>query len=108
MTQKKTVVRHPLEVAQDVLHGCQMGLSRIMHMQIDLLHNIGDVGSCEGQVLESPCNAPKLGSILNRRLGVCSELCLEVDQNRARLTISHGCMLDDVQRVSAVMEEHPI
>jgi hypothetical protein len=44
-----------------------MGLSRVVHMQTDLLHNIGDVGACEDQVLESPCNALKLGSVLNRR-----------------------------------------
>jgi hypothetical protein len=50
-------------------------------MQTDLLHSIGDVGPCEGQVLESPCNAPKLGSVLNRRPGVCSELRLEVDRS---------------------------
>jgi hypothetical protein len=48
-------------------------------MQIDLLYNIGDVGSCEGQVLESPCNAPKLGSVLNRRPRVYSKLRLEVN-----------------------------
>jgi hypothetical protein len=77
-------------------------------MQTDLLHNIGDVGPCEGQVLESPCNAPKQGSVLNRRPGVCSELRLEVDRSRARLTVSHGCTLDDVQRVGALVEEHPI
>jgi hypothetical protein len=77
-------------------------------MQTNLLHNIGDVGSCEGQVLESPCNALKLGSILNMRPGVCSELRLEVDQSRARLTVSHGSTLDDVQRVGALVEEHVI
>jgi hypothetical protein len=77
-------------------------------MQTDLLHNIGDVGPCEGQVLESPCNAPKLGSVLNRRPGVCSELRLEVDRSRARLTVSHGRTLDDVQRVGALVEEHLI
>jgi hypothetical protein len=77
-------------------------------MQTDLLHSIGDVGPCEGQVLESPCNAPKLGSVLNRRPGVCSELHLEVDRSRAWLTVSHGRMLDDVQCVGALVEEHPI
>jgi hypothetical protein len=77
-------------------------------MQIDLLHSIGNVRPCEGQVLESRCNAPKLGSILNRRSRVCSELRLEVDQSHARLTVSHSRMLDDVQRVGALVEEHPI
>jgi hypothetical protein len=55
-----------------------------------------------------PCNAPKLGSILNRRLEVCSKLRLEVNRRCAWLTISHGRTLDDVQCVSALMEEHPI
>jgi hypothetical protein len=73
-----------------------MGLSRVVHMQTDLLHGVGDVRLCEGQVLESPSNAPKLGSVLNRRHGVCNELHLEVDWSRAWLTISHGHMLDDV------------
>jgi hypothetical protein len=45
---------------------------------------------------------------LNRRSRVCSELCLEVNRSRARLTISHGRTLDDVQRVSALVEEHPV
>jgi hypothetical protein len=94
---------HTQEVAQDALHGRQMGLSRVMHMQIDLLHDVDDFGPCEGQVLESPRNAPKLGSVWNRRPGVYRELHLEVNQSRARLTISHGHTLDDVQRVSELV-----
>jgi hypothetical protein len=85
-----------------------MGLPRIVHMQTNLLHSIGDVRPCEGQVLKSPCNAPKLGSVLNRRPGVYSELRLEVDRSCARLTVSHGRTLDDIQRVGAPVEEHPI
>jgi hypothetical protein len=45
---------------------------------------------------------------MNRRPGVYSELRLEVDYSRARLTISHGRTLDDVQRVGVLVEEHPI
>jgi hypothetical protein len=52
MTQKKTVVWRPLKIAQDALHGRQMGLLRVMHVQTDLLHGIGVVGPCECQVLE--------------------------------------------------------
>jgi hypothetical protein len=77
-----------------------------MHMQTDLLHGVGDVGPCEGQVLESPCNAPKLGNVLNRRPGVCSELRLKVDWSHVRLTVNHGRTLDDVQHVGALVEEH--
>jgi hypothetical protein len=74
-----------LKIAQDMLHDRQMRLPRVMHMQTDLLHNVGDVGPCEGQVLESPCNTLKLGSIMNRRPEVYSELRLEVDRAPAIL-----------------------
>jgi hypothetical protein len=66
-TQKKTIVWRPLKIAQDALHGRQMGLLRVMHVKTDLLHSVGDIGSCECQVLESPCNAPELRGILNGR-----------------------------------------
>jgi hypothetical protein len=65
--QKKTVVWRPLKIAQDALHGRQMGLSRVVHVQTDLLHGVGDVGPCECQVLESSCNAPELRVVLNGR-----------------------------------------
>jgi hypothetical protein len=106
--QERTIVQCPLEVAHDALHGHQMRLSRILHMQTDLLHGIGGVGSCEGQVMESSYNAPTLGSILNRRPRVYSKLHLEVDQSHAWLTISHGHTHDDVQCASALVEEHPV
>jgi hypothetical protein len=76
MTQKKTVVWHSLKIAHDALHGRQMWLSRVMHMQTYLLHGVNNVRPCEDQVMESPCNASKLRSVLNRRPRVCSELHL--------------------------------
>jgi hypothetical protein len=66
-TQKKTVVCRPLKIAQDELHGRQMGLPRVVHVQTDLLHDVGDVGPCECQILESSCNAPELRAVLNGR-----------------------------------------
>jgi hypothetical protein len=50
-TQKETVIRRPLEVAHDALHGCQMRLPRVMHVQTNLLYGVGDVGPRERQVL---------------------------------------------------------
>jgi hypothetical protein len=85
-----------------------MRLTRVVHMQTDLLHGIGDVRLCEGRVLESPYNAPKLGGVLNKRPGVDSKLRLEVDRSRARLTVSHGRTLDDVQHVGELVEEHTV
>jgi hypothetical protein len=73
-------------------------------MQMDLLHGVGDVGHVKVRYW----NAPKLGSFLKRRPRVYSELHLEVDRSLAWLIVSHGHTLDDVQRVGALVEEHPI
>jgi hypothetical protein len=105
LTQKKTVVRRPLKIAQDALHGCQMGLPSVVHVQTDLLHIIGDVGPCECQVLESPCNAPELRGVLNGRPRVPRQLHLEVDWSRARLAVRHDRTFEDVKRVGALIEE---
>jgi hypothetical protein len=73
-----------------------MGLPRVVHAQIDLLHGVGDVGPCEGQVLESSCNAPKLRGVLNGRPRVPRQLRLEVDWSHARLAVRHDRMFEDV------------
>jgi hypothetical protein len=78
-TQKKTVIWHPLKIAHDALHDRQMGLPRVVHVQTDLLHSVGDVKSCKCQVLESTCNAPELRGVLNGRPRVPRQLRLEVD-----------------------------
>jgi hypothetical protein len=65
--RKETVIWHPLEVAQDVFHGRQMRLPRVVHVQTNLLYSVGDVGSSERQVLQGACDASELGGILDRR-----------------------------------------
>jgi hypothetical protein len=45
--QQQAEVRCPTKIAQDALHGRQVGLPRVMHVQADLLHGISDVGPCE-------------------------------------------------------------
>jgi hypothetical protein len=107
-TQKKTIVWHPLKIAQDALHGRQMGLLRVVHVQTDLLHGIDDVGPSECQVLESSCNASELRGVLNGRPRVPHQLHLEVDWSRARLAVHHDCTFEDVKRVAALMEEQAI
>jgi hypothetical protein len=65
--QKDNVIRHPLEVAQDALHGRQMRLPRVVNVQTNLLYGVGDVGPSEREVLQGACDAPKLGGILDRQ-----------------------------------------
>jgi hypothetical protein len=72
------------------------------------LYGIGDVGPSERQVLQGPGDALELGGVLNRRPEIYSKLRLEVDRSCAWLTVYHGCTLEDVQRVGALVEEQPI
>jgi hypothetical protein len=74
-------------------------------MQTDLLHGIGDVGPCEGQVLQRPGDASELGGIPNRRSGVSSQLRPQVHRSRARLAVSHDRTLEDVEHVGALVQK---
>jgi hypothetical protein len=53
-----------------------------MHMQTNLLHDVGDVGLGECQVLKSTNDTLKLESIFYRRPKVHGELRLDVDWSR--------------------------
>jgi hypothetical protein len=107
-TQKKTVVWCPLKIAQDALHDHQMGLPRIVHVQTDLLHCVGDVGPYECQVLQSSRNALELRDVLNGRPRVPRQLRLEVNWSHARLAVHHDRTLEDVKRVGALKVEQTI
>jgi hypothetical protein len=77
-------------------------------MQTNLLHGIGDVEPCEGQVLQRPDDASELGGILNRRSRVSSQLRLQVHRSQTRLAVSHDRTLEDVERVGALIQEQLI
>jgi hypothetical protein len=85
-----------------------MGRPRVVHVQTDLLHDVGNVRPCECQVLESSGNAPELRGVLNERPRVPCQLHLEVDCSRARLAVRHDRTFEDVKCVGALMEEETI
>jgi hypothetical protein len=65
--QHQAQVWCPVKIAQDALHGRQVWLPRVVHVQTNLLHVVVDVRPCERQVLESFCNAPELRCVINGR-----------------------------------------
>jgi hypothetical protein len=85
-----------------------MGLPRIVHVQTDLLHCVGDVGPYECQVLQSSRNALELRDVLNGRPRVPRQLRLEVNWSHARLAVHHDRTLEDVKRVGALKVEQTI
>jgi hypothetical protein len=52
--KKQAVVEGALEVPNDALRGREMGFMRVMHVEAHLLDRVGNVGSGEGGVLDSP------------------------------------------------------
>jgi hypothetical protein len=76
-----------------------------MHVQTDLLYDVGDVGPCECQVLESSYNASKLRGVLNGRPRVPRQLRLKVDWCHAWLIVRHDRTFEDVKCVGAPMKK---
>jgi hypothetical protein len=66
MKQMKTKIHDTLHIAQDVLHGGEVWLSRIMHAKTDLLNSISNAKTREGEILQGIGNAAKLCGIKHR------------------------------------------
>ena len=67
----KTRGQHALDIAEDALYKHKMRLARIMHIQADLLNNIGEIRLSQSKILQSTSKTSTLGWICNRRL-ICS------------------------------------
>jgi hypothetical protein len=52
--KKQAVVEGALEVLKDALHGREIGLMRVVHVEAHMLDRVGNVGPGEGEVLKSP------------------------------------------------------
>jgi hypothetical protein len=48
------MVKGALKVSNDALHGREMGLTRVVHVEAHMLDRVGNVRSGEGEVLENP------------------------------------------------------
>jgi hypothetical protein len=79
-----------------------------MHMEADLLDNVGDVGTSERQVLEGPSETPELSWISNRRPKSGRDLGLSVHGRRDRLAVHQASMLKDVKSDLTLSEEESV
>jgi hypothetical protein len=79
-----------------------------MHMEVDLLDDIGDVGASEHQVLEGPGEAPELTWISNRRPRSGRDLGLHVHGSQDQLVVHHASAFKDVESELALSEEESI
>jgi hypothetical protein len=106
--KKQAVVEGALEVPKDVLHGSEMGLTRVVHVEAHLLDHIGNVGPDEGEVLENP-NQVAVGTwVMDGGAHVEGDLGLSVDRRRVGLVVAHASTLKDVPSIPALVEEEII
>jgi hypothetical protein len=76
-----------------------------MHVEVDLLNDIGDVGVGEHQVLEGLYETPELSWISNRSPRLGGNLGLYVHGRQNWLAVHHASMLKDIKSKLALSEE---
>jgi multidrug efflux pump subunit AcrA (membrane-fusion protein) len=92
-------VQRAADVSEDPLQGRQVRLTRVMHVEADLLNGVRDVGPGEGEVLQCTGETPKVSGIHHRRTVVGGELGGGVDRGVAGLAVRHAGMLESVDAV---------
>jgi hypothetical protein len=68
------------EVLKDALHGREMGLTGVVHVEAHLLDHVGNVRYGEGEVLESPNKATIGSRVIGWGPHVGGDLGLSVDR----------------------------
>jgi hypothetical protein len=85
--KKQSVVDGAPEVAEEAFESREVGLSGVVHMETDLLHDVGDVWPSEGEVLKGTGKAPVPGGVLDWVTRGLRELRLRVDWGRSGLAV---------------------
>jgi hypothetical protein len=76
-----------------------------MHVEADLLDDVGDVGAGEHQVLEGLGEAPEVSQISNRRPRLDGDHGMRVHQRRNRLAVHHASSLKNIESKLTLSEE---
>jgi hypothetical protein len=85
-----------------------VGLLWIIHVEADLLDDVGEVGVSECQVLESPDEGLEVSWISNRRPGRGRDLSPRVHRHRNRLVVHHANSLKNIESKLTLSEEEPV
>jgi hypothetical protein len=78
-----------------------------MHVKAYLLNGVGDVRTCEGEILKCTSQAAILRTIWKQVTITCGELSLSVDRGRGRVTLSHTSTLQNISSVLLLGQEQP-
>ena len=84
---KKAEVEGTPEISQDSLHGGEVRLTEVVHVEAHLLDGVGDVEAGEGEVLESPDESPVGRRVIDRVVIVVGDLRLSVNRHGVGLVV---------------------
>jgi hypothetical protein len=84
-----------LKIALNALHSSKMRLSRIMHIQADLLNDICYIWMGEGEILQSTNNTAVLCGV-GHRSTISRQLGVSINGRTARLAVTYTCMIQNI------------
>jgi hypothetical protein len=79
-----------------------------MHVEADLLDDVGGIETDECQVLEGPGKAPKVSRFSNRRPGLGGDLGMCVHRHQNWLAVHHATSLKNIESKLTLSEEEPV
>jgi hypothetical protein len=103
--KKHAVVEGALEVPEDALHGREMGVTGVVHVEAHLLYRIGNVKPGEGEVLESLGQAVIGNRVADGPPQVRGDFGLSVKWRGAGLAVAHASAFRDVSSVLELVKE---
>jgi hypothetical protein len=79
-----------------------------MHVQADMLNDVGEIGAGERQVLKGPSEAPEVSQISNRRPRLDRDLAMCVHRCQNRLAVHYASSLKNIESKLMLSEEAPV
>jgi hypothetical protein len=79
-----------------------------MHVKANLQHGVGDVGACEGQILQDASKTPVVRRVSNWSFRVGRDLGAGIHGGCAWFALGHPNTIQDVNHVLALREYHTV
>jgi hypothetical protein len=98
------VRHHPTNVVKNPLDETPVYITRRMHVKAHLVDSVGDIRSCEHQVLQGADDTMVECSISGRLASGGKRFRLGVDWCGRRLAIHHASAIEDISGVGGLME----
>ena len=105
-TKYQEQIEGPANVAKNPLESTQVWFPWIVHVETNLLDDIGNVWTSEGQILKRTSQTTKVSGILNWLTNISRDLWVGVNRSRAGFAFSHTSPVQSLHHVRLLRQEH--